>query len=132
MFSAATSGKTLQVALGLNLPRTTCTIMPSCFGRNYFPLQYIQQLMWGGCMHLGWRIGLPQEDFCVFLCIFLTLKYCLFPSRFPQKSSCLVWLFPLSVLRYESKMKQGRFFFLCVFRVGKDVDYENFSFQKDQ
>lgn len=71
-------------------------------------------------MHLGWCISLPQEDFCVFLCIFLALKYCLFPSRFPQKLSCLVWLFPLSVLRYESRMKQD--FFLCVFRGGKVVD----------
>lgn len=28
-----------SVTLGLNLPRTICTIMCSCFGKNVFPLQ---------------------------------------------------------------------------------------------
>lgn len=78
--------------------------------------------MWGGCMCLHWCVSLPEEDFCVFLCIFLAFKCCLFPSRFPQKSSCLVWLFPLSVLKQMSKMKWGRFFFRFIFRGGEAVD----------
>lgn len=105
-----------SVTLGLNLPRTICTIMCSCFGKNVFPLQQVQQDMLDHLqqdverLYVFGLVSLPKEDFCVFLCVFLAFKYCLFPSRFPHKSSCLVWLSSLSVLRHMSKMKQGGFF----------------------